>query len=226
MSGSERPLVLARVVDHLIGLATTRPLRVAVDGVTAAGKSTLASELTRLVRERGRPAVHLSADDFHQPRAYRYRQGRDSPLGYYTDAYDFDALRRLTLDPLGPGGDRRYRARHWDLERDQPADEPAELAADDLIVVVDGSFLQRPEIAGGWDQVIYLDTSFAAARAQGARRDADHFGGLAAAVAAYERRYHAACQLYLDEIHPADRADVLLHGDDPSRLRLGRIGAT
>ena len=98
-------------------------------------------------------------------------------------------------------------------------------AGPESVLLVDGSFLQRPELAGGWDQVVYLDTSFAAARAQGARRDADHFGGLAAAVAAYERRYHAACQLYLDEIHPADRAGVLLNGDDPSRLQLSRIGA-
>ena len=59
---SERLRVLTRVVDHLVGLAASRPLRVAVDGITAAGKSTLASELAQLVGKRGRPAVHLSAD--------------------------------------------------------------------------------------------------------------------------------------------------------------------
>jgi uridine kinase len=41
------------------------------------------SELVSAIAMRGRPAVHLDSDGFHNPRDIRYRQGRDSARGYY-----------------------------------------------------------------------------------------------------------------------------------------------
>jgi uridine kinase len=65
------------------------PARVAVDGVDAAGKTTLGDELAALVPRAGR----LSADEFLRPEHERYRRGRDSPDGYYLDSFDHDRLR-------------------------------------------------------------------------------------------------------------------------------------
>lgn len=48
-------------------------------------------------------------DGFHHPREIRYRRGSLSPEGYYRDAFDYDAVHAQLLEPLGPGGDRRYR---------------------------------------------------------------------------------------------------------------------
>ena len=67
------------------------------------GKTTWARELTGAFRAHGRPALHLSTDDFHHPRARRHRRGRTSAAGYYADAYDFAALAEHVLRPLGPG---------------------------------------------------------------------------------------------------------------------------
>jgi uridine kinase len=69
--------------------ALPRPARVAVDGVDAAGKTTLADELGALIPEAGR----LSADEFLRPPEERYRRGRDSAEGYYLDSFDHDRLR-------------------------------------------------------------------------------------------------------------------------------------
>lgn len=82
----------ANVVDQvarLLDVPIDHPLRVAVDGVTASGKTTFANELGDAVRALGRPCVRVSMDGFHNPRATRYRKGRESPDGYYDDAYDF-----------------------------------------------------------------------------------------------------------------------------------------
>lgn len=138
VTAEPRRRVLDRIADHLVARRLGHPLRVAVDGVTAAGKATLAREVAAAVDARGRHGIHLSMDGFHHPRAHRHRQGRDSAAGYYADAYDFPTFARTVLDPLGPGGDRRYRER-----------------------IVDGSFLQR-ELA--WDEVVFVDTAFAVAR--------------------------------------------------------------
>lgn len=217
-----RNQVLGRIADHLASRSPGHPLRVAVDGITASGKTTLARELTAAVAARGRPAAHLSMDGFHNPRAVRHRQGRDSADGYYADAYDFASFARLVLEPLGPGGDRRYRQRIIDLASDTPIDEPPVTAAEDLVLVVDGSFLQRDLT---WDEVVFVDTPFEIARERGTRRDTELLGGIEQARKAFDQRYHAASRRYLAEVGPAARATIVISNDDLANPVLRRIGA-
>jgi uridine kinase len=214
-----RDRVLGRIADHLVAALPGHPLRVAVDGITAAGKTTLARELAAAVSARGRAAAHLSMDGFHHPRAIRHRQGRDSADGYYADAYDFASFQRLVLDPLGPGGDRKYRERIIDLASDTPIDEPPVEAPE--VLVVDGSFLQR-ELT--WDEVVFVDTPFEVARDRGTRRDTELLGGLEQAQRAFDQRYHAASRRYLDEVRPAASATVVVGNADVANPVLRRIG--
>src|SRR5690625_923786 len=144
------------VADQIMAIDLGRPVRVAIDGIIAAGKTTFAKDLVEALARRGRRAVHVSMQGFHNLRKIRYEQGRDSADGYYEDAYDFAALRREVIEPLGPGGDRRYRTAVMDLDLDTPIDEPVRIAEPDDVILVDGSFLQRPEMAGAWDLVVYV----------------------------------------------------------------------
>lgn len=219
--GAARDRVLGRIADHLAARLVGHPLRVAVDGITAAGKTTLAGELADAVAARGRPAVHLSMDGFHHPRAHRHRQGRGSATGYYEDAYDFPAFARTVLEPLGPGGDRRYRARIIDLAADTPVDDQPRTAAEDTVLVVDGSFLQR-DLGALWDEVVFVDTAFDLARDRGTHRDAAAFGGVEQAGRAYDERYHAASRRYVTEVGPMTRATIVVGNDECLVLR--RVG--
>jgi uridine kinase len=202
-------------VDH--------PLRLAVDGITASGKTTFARELTGVLVGRGLRAEHVTMDGFHHPAAVRHRRGRDSAEGYYGDAYDVTALRARLLDPLGPGGDRRYRTAVIDLATDQPVDAPARVAPDDLVVVLDGSFLQRPELAGAWDLTVFLSCPFELAEERGASRDAALLGGLPAARRRYRVRYHAAGRHYIDTVRPDERAGILIDHADPDSPVMLRV---
>ncbi|BBH67745.1 uridine kinase [Actinoplanes sp. OR16] len=96
-------------------------LRVAVDGPDGSGKTTFADELAAAVRALGRPVVRVSLDDFHHVRAVRYRQGRESPEGFWRDSYDYQRFRDGVLDPFAPGGTRRYRPLAHDLGTDVTA---------------------------------------------------------------------------------------------------------
>jgi SAM-dependent methyltransferase/uridine kinase len=162
-------------------------------------------------------------DGFHNPRAVRYRQGRDSPAGYYEDAYDYTALRAALLDPLGDGGDRCYRTATYDLARDAAVEPAPEVAPDALVVVVDGTFLQRRELHNAWDVVVYLRVSFEAARTRGTERDAALLGSLADAEQKYDRRYHAACRRYIEEVDPEAAADIVVDNDDPRYPRVVEV---
>lgn len=221
---TSRARVLGRIADHLTALDPGHPLRVGVDGITAAGKTTAAAELAAAIEERGRPVIPLSFDGFHNPRARRYQQGRESADGYYEDAYDTAAMRRELLDRLGPDGDGFYRDRVLDLATDEICCLETTPAPRDAVLIVDGSFLQRPELAPAWDVIVYLDVAFEVAHARAVVRDAELLGGKERAADLYAHRYHAACRRYLAENDPITRADILVGNDDPANPALLRIG--
>lgn len=216
---NQRTEVLRGLAESLIARQGDHPLRVAIDGITASGKTTLGNELTSAIAERGHPVIRIRMDDFHHRREHRYRQGKDSARGYYDDAYDFDALNQHVLKPLGPNGDRAFRRRIIDLASDTPVSEPAELATLGSILVVDGSFMQRRH-RENWDVVIFVNTSFDEALRRGSVRDAEQFGGRAEAQQRYADRYHAASRMYIDEVDPAQTADFVIDNDDLSSPRL------
>lgn len=111
-----RSSVLTELAGAICGRNPGHPIRVGIDGVCGVGKSTFAAELADRIDARGRPAILLDSDGFHNVRSVRYRQGRDSARGYYEDAYDFESLRDFVLKPLGPGGSRSYALRVHDPE--------------------------------------------------------------------------------------------------------------
>ncbi|MEV1132250.1 uridine kinase [Agromyces sp. NPDC049794] len=214
-----RSSVLDAVARLLCDRDPGHPLRVGLDGVCGAGKSTFAEELAERIRAHGRPAILLDSDGFHHVRAIRYRQGRESALGYYEDAYDFDSLRDLALRPLGPGGSREYAVRVHDLVTDEVVREFATAPAD-AIVLFAATFVQRGELRRYWDEVVYLESSIDRAERRGIDRDAEHLGGREAAEIAYASRYMAACRRYLAEESPRTRASIVVEHDDPLRPRV------
>ncbi len=194
--------------------------RVAVTGITASGKSTLAAELATRISALGRQCVHLQVDGFHNPRAIRYRRGRESAEGYYRDAYDYAQLIARALVPLGSPGDRSYVVRVFDLEADSPVETRPIKLDRGSIVIFDASFLLRPEIRDHFDYRIFVQTSFEEARARGVQRDAAALGGTEAAERLYRLRYHAAQQIYFAEARPLRYADSLFVNEQPEEPAL------
>ena len=226
-SQSLRPALLGRLADMISNLEFSRPVRVAIDGRTASGKTTFANELGAEIVRRGRAVIRTSIDGFHMPKAARYARGRYSAEGYYFDARDLNAIRSLLLDPLGPGGDRQYRTASFDLENDIALEQEPLSAPAESILIVDGTFLQRPELITGWDVTVFLDTSEDVSERRGVDRDAGRLGGLQAARELYAERYRPAFDLYERRCQPRSVADVIVDNNDIDRpnmsLRSGGI---
>ena len=187
--------VLEQLAERIASLRRPHPLRVAIDGIDAAGKTTLADDLVGPIEARGRTAIRASIDGFHRPRAERYRQGEGSPTGYYEDSFDYAALREALLLPLGPGGNRLYERATFDHQTDTPVLSPRERAPDDAVLLFDGIFLLRPELDESWEYRIFVDVAFAVALQRALVRDQSLFGSSASVAARYLQRYFPAQRL-------------------------------
>jgi uridine kinase len=217
---NDRAETIGTLAGLIVALGRSRPVRVAIDGRTASGKTTLADELAAAVERAGRPVIRTSIDGFHRPKIERYARGRNSAEGYYRDARDLGAIRALLLDPLGPGGSGLYRTASFDLERDCAIEQAPLRTAADSILIVDGTFLQRPELNDGWDVTVFVDTSEDVAEQRGVGRDAAKLGGAEATRELYATRYRPAFAMYEQACRPASCADAVVDNNDLARPRL------
>jgi uridine kinase len=175
-------------------------VRVGVDGALTADTALLAEAIAGAVADTGRPVVRVSRDGFVRPRSVRLELGADDADAGWERWYDDGALRREVLDPLAAGGAMQLLPVLWDAERDRSARAARVPAAPGTVVVVDGPYLLRWELADAFDLVVHLAVSPAGL----ARRcPADDLARVAGSWARY-----------LDQTNPAERASYVVRLED------------
>ena len=189
------------------------PVRVAVDGVDGAGKSVFADDLAEALKKLGREVVRVSIDAFHAVQERRYVRGVLSPEGYWLDSYDYEAFKAQVLEPFAPDGSRRFRRSAHDVVTDAMLDEPWEQAPDACVLLVDGIFLHRDELAGAWDFSLFLAVDFKTLVARISRRD----GASPDPGDLRSRRYIGGQRLYLRSCRPAGHASMVIDNNDFDR---------
>ena len=208
-----------RLLDDLAArisrIERPHPIRVAIDGVECAGKTTLADELRAPLETLGRPVIRSSIDNFHNPAAIRYERGRSSSEGYSRDSFDIDRLRAELLDPLGPGGSRTFRHAIFDYRTDSEVDVPAASAPPKAVLLFDGIFLQRPELRSVWDYSIFVKVDFGETMRRAEQRDAHYLGAPDDVRRLYETRYVPTQERYLAECDPERLASVVVDNNAP-----------
>lgn len=205
-----RTAILFKIATSVTALHPNRVVRVGVDGVDGVGKTVFADELAEAITPLQRPTIRASVDGFHHPRSVRHRRGRSSPEGFFHDSYNYTLLREALLDPLSPGGDRRYRTAVFNYQTDQAVDTTSEHAPSNAVLIVDGIFLHRHELRRYWDYSVFLHASFDTSIPRGAQRgygDPDP-------SAPSNRRYIQGQRLYLDQCKPTDHASVVINNDN------------
>jgi len=218
-----RPDVVAELAFRMGRVRCPHPIRVAIDGVDVAAKTTLADELVAPLKRAGRSVIRASIDGFHNPAAARYQRGRSSPEGYFRDSFNHSQLIETLLTPLGPGGDRRYRLAIFDVRLDQPVEAPVEKASADAVLLFDGVFLLRPELRRYWDFSIFVRADFEVTVARAEARDHHLSGSTEQVRQRYAERYVPGQRLYSAEAQPAHHASVVVENNDAAHPRLGGL---
>jgi len=205
----KRDVLDALADDFLHNYGKGRTL-VAVDGIDGAGTGPFADALAARMSRGGHAVFRASIDNFHAPRAQRYALGEDSGQGYYLGSFDYALLRRVLIEPFKLGGSAGFVTAAFDVQRDAQIETDWKTGQQDATLIVDGTFLNRPELRGIWNFSVWLDVT-----AEEARERLFEING----EAGRSSRYSAGQALYLSAAAPRARATAIMDNSDPERPR-------
>ncbi|WP_104116294.1 aminodeoxychorismate synthase component I [Arthrobacter sp. B1805] len=180
----------------------TRPLLIAVDGRSGAGKTTLAVELAALLRE------HHSVSLFHLEDIYPGWDGLADGISRYVEH---------VLRPLGEGRAARWRA--WDWTRGEDGEEHVTPGAD--IVLLEGVGAAASAARPYLDAVVWVEADPDVRRRTAIERDG-------ATYAPFWERWAEQEVAWLSEDDPSVSADIIVQGHrgppSPRAVRLALTG--
>jgi hypothetical protein len=182
---------LVEVIVRAAGPATRRPWIVAIDGRSAAGKSTLAAQLHAAVSASA--VVHTDDLAWHQ-----------SFFGWA------DLLAHGVLEPVRRGRPVRYRPPAWDERgRTGAIEVPVGLE----MVLIEGVGAGQRALAHLLDAVVWVQSDFAEAERRGIARDlAQGVNGDTEATTRFWHEWMAAELAFVEEQRQWERACVVVAG--------------
>lgn len=208
--------VVSRLLHKLRAVRPEGRALIALDGVDGVGKTHLARELVELAHaQEGRPLVRVSIDGFHRPKVERLRAG-PGPEGFYGGSYRYETFRGCVVEPLRNG--EPITPAVWDVARDEPV-PPSPVSVPPMgVVIVDGIFLQRRELADAWDAVVWVDAPFEVTVLRGNARFPGR--GDRDTTSPANRRYVEGQRIYASEVAPRERATWIVDNTDLGRPTL------
>src|ERR1700712_2912928 len=209
--------VIAALADEILHNYGKGRAIVAVDGLDGAGKTVFADALATQLGIGHRAVFRASIDDFHWPRVRRYAKGRDSAEGFYRDSFDYETFKRVLVEPFRTGWIGSFVLQAFDLKRDAPFEPKWSSGPAAALLIVDGIFLNRPELRGLWNYSIWLEVEPDTAAGRVIARDAEAFEH----DIANPERYSGGQELYLKEARPREVANAIIDNNDfehPKRI--------
>ena len=211
----ERKDTIAALADEILHNYGRGRVVVAIDGPDGAGTTDFADDVATALRSAGHSAFRASVTDFQRPRAEREARGAHSGEGYYRDSFDYSVLRRVLVEPFRMGGSTAFVTSAFDVQANAQVEPKWITGPDAAILIIDGEFLNRPELRGLWNFSVWLDAPAAADRNPDgdpeAHRDGDGHRG--------EQRYTGAQELYRAEANPRSTASAIINNSDPDHPR-------
>jgi uridine kinase len=194
--------LLSEIRRRMAGRST--PLLVALDGPSGAGKSCLA----RLISDELGAAL-IPSDDFFAANLTDAEWEARTPAARAADAIDWRRLRAEALEPLLAGRPARWQA--FDFEAGQRPDGTYPMRAEttqiepSAVIVLDGAYCTRPELADLIDLSVLVEAPMAVRRQRLAAREDPAF------LAAWHARWDAAEAYYFARVRPRTAFNLVVN---------------
>lgn len=168
---------------------------VAIDGALQSGKTAFGDDLAAVFTERGHPVFRASLEWFHRSRQEQAQFGADTAERYYRYGFDYSLLRRVLIEPFRMGGSTGFVTKAFDPRRGIPVEPKWSTGPIDATLIIDGRFINRPELRGLWNYSVFLEGD----PADGPDGDAD--------------------RLYFADAAPRERASAIVDNTEPATPR-------
>jgi uridine kinase len=186
-------LLCERIVA--VRAASSGPLLVALDGRSGAGKSTVAQQVGERVA-----ALVIDGDDFYRGGDDAFWQAR-SPAEKVALVIDW-RRQRAVLTPLARGEPVTWQPYDWDADDGGLGTEIAARPAG--VVILDGAYSARPELADLFGLRVLLDVPRDVRRARLLHREGEAYRS------EWEARWVEAEDLYFERLMPPAAFDLVL----------------
>ncbi len=197
-----------KLTEDIINISRSQNIAViGIDGLGGAGKSTISESICKALTDQGINTVLLHIDDLITRREIRYDPAYPQWQCYYDLQWRYDYFREL-ISRAKTDNIHELEAELYDKENDSYFTEKYRITQN-TVIVVEGIFLQRKELDGIFDYMVYIDIPEDVRLERVLRRDT-YIGDENSITEKYEKRYFPAERHYVNEYHPEKAADMVI----------------
>lgn len=182
-------------------------LVIGIDGLGGAGKSTISEKICTELENRNLPTILLHIDDFIHTREIRYNSAYPEWQCYYHLQWRYDYFIEI-INRLNNHADGNIEIALYDKNNDNYINKIYDIKKK-TIILVEGIFLQRKELQGIFDYMIYIDIPESVRMQRVLKRDT-YIGNAQQIIEKYENRYFPAERNYCKQYHPEQTADFII----------------
>lgn len=194
---------LAGEIMHNYGRGRTI---IAIDAADTAERVDFAGHLAEVLEENDRRVFRASMRFFERPQTDQDASEPDRELRRYRSGSDDSALRRVLVEPFRLGGSAGFVLSHRDPDTGAWIQPSWHTAPQDAVLILDGDFMNRPEVHDLWSYSVLLES---AQSAQSEQSEQSAELGESAAPSAAAAAYRA-------EVSPRDVVTAVIDNTDPA----------
>jgi phosphoglycolate phosphatase-like HAD superfamily hydrolase/uridine kinase len=176
---------------------------IGINGIDGAGKTEFAEALEKYLKANGYQTQLIHLDDFHNPRTIRY-SGSDQADNYYNKSFNIRLIVDKLLSPIKGKKPLTLSLKVLNPDTDKYEAERKYYVNQDTIVIFEGVFLFRKELASYTDYKVFLDIRPEESKRRAIIRDSE------ANVRKYDEKYLPAQVIYIEKYPPTKVAHMVV----------------
>lgn len=180
---------------------------IGIDGLGGAGKSTISEKICNEIQNSNIHTILLHIDDFINVREVRYNSAYPEWQCYYDLQWRYEYFSEI-IDQIKSRTNDHIEIKLYDKDNDCYVAQNYDIR-EKTVVIVEGIFLQRKELYGIFDHMVYIDIPEDKRMARVLKRDT-YIGNEQQIIDKYENRYFPAERKYFNEYHPERSADHVI----------------
>ncbi|MCX6769565.1 MAG: HAD hydrolase-like protein [Candidatus Micrarchaeota archaeon] len=184
-----------------------RAFVVGITGIDTSGKTMFAEAFANFLKSRKCRVQAISVDDFHNQREIRY-SGKNQADNYYNKSFDYATIAEKLLIPVHRKRSFIAKLTLLNLHTDRYETKKSYAFDGNTIVVFEGVFLFRKELAPYIDYRVFLEIPPGESKRRAKARDVPIYGK--EVLRKYDAKYLPAQKRYLRQFPPSRMADIVI----------------